>query len=181
MNEQKKQAWIEKGYGLVAEKGLENLTVNSICRAMAKSKSSFYHYFGEIELFRDELMAYHVARAHDFALKVKSCENIDPDLISVFMDYQTDVFFYKQLCIYRKPSTFEKYKQKVFELYEHAALDKWADYFELNNRKIFVGKFNKFISEHFLMSISLDTYTQDWIKNYLIELLEMVQQMKKGS
>lgn len=180
MNERKKQEWIEKGYLLVAENGFDNLTVNVICRMVAKSKSSFYHFFGELALFKDALMTYHLARAHDFANQIKGCDNIIPDLIEVMMDYKMDIFFYKQFRIYREKLTYEKYNHKIFELYDNAVVDKLADYFELNNRIIFVRKFNKFLTEHFLMSIALDTYTHDWVKNYLREVLEMVRQMKKG-
>ncbi len=179
MNERKKQEWVEKGYVLVAEKGFESLTVNSICRILAKSKSSFYHFFGELALFKDALMTYHLARAHGFANQIEGCENIRPDLIAVMMEYKIDIFFYKQFRLYRDKLTYEKYNQKIFDLYENAILDKLADYFELSNRRIFVGKFNKFLTEHFLMSISLNTYTYDWVENYLIEVLEMVRQMKK--
>lgn len=180
MNEHKKQEWIEKGYVLVAENSFEYLSVNTICRAVAKSKSSFYHYFGDLEGYKDALVAYHLDRAHGFAEKINGCTTIQPDLIEVLMEYQTDIFFYKRLLIYRDKATYKSYNQKVFELYEHAVLDKWAVYFELHNRKIFVSKFNKFLTEHFLMSISLETYTYDWIKNYLVEITEMVYQMRKG-
>jgi len=163
----------------VAEKGFECLSINVICRFVGKSKSSFYNYFGEIELFREELMAFHLKRAFDFAKKIENCEKIQPDLIEVFMDYKTDIFFYKQLRIYRNNLIYENYNQKIFELFENAVCDKWADYFEFENRQIFVKKFNKFLSEHFLMSISLDSYTFGWIKNYLTEILEMVRQLKK--
>ena len=180
MNERKKQEWVEKGYVLVAEKGFESLTVNSICRMVAKSKSSFYHFFGELALFKDELMNYHLERSYGFANKIKGCKNIIPDLIEVMMDYKIDIFFHKQFRIYRDKLRYEKYNEKIFELYENAVVDKLAVYFELNNRRIFVRKFHKFLSEHFLMSISLDTYTYDWVENYLMEVLEMVRQMKKG-
>ena len=45
MNEKRKE-WIEKSYTLVAEKGYESLNINSISRLVGKSKSSFYHHFG---------------------------------------------------------------------------------------------------------------------------------------
>jgi len=181
MNERKKQEWVEKGYLLVAEKGFESLTVNGICRMVAKSKSSFYHFFGELALFKDALMNHHLERSYGFANTIKNCDNIHPDLIKVLMDYKIDIFFYKQFRLYREKLTYEKYNQKIFELYENAIVDKLADYFELNNRVLFFRKFHKFLTEHFLMSISFDTYTHDWVENYLIEVLEMVRQMKKGN
>ena len=88
MNERKKQEWVEIGYVLVAENGFESLSVNGICRMVAKSKSSFYHFFGELALFKEELMNHHLERSYGFANQIKCCENILPDLIEVLMDYK---------------------------------------------------------------------------------------------
>ncbi|MEO1413314.1 MAG: TetR/AcrR family transcriptional regulator [Bacteroidota bacterium] len=181
MNERKRQEWIAEGYQLVAQNGFERLTVKLICRMVAKSKSSFYHYFGELELFKDALLTHHAKRAHQFARDIDACQQVEPDLVTVLMDYRTDIFFYKQVRMYRDHSTYKKYGQQIFDLYENAVLEKWVDYFKLNDRPLFARKFNKFLSEHFLMSISFDTYTRDWLKNYLFELWEMVHQLKKGN
>ncbi|MFT6731800.1 MAG: AcrR family transcriptional regulator, partial [Glaciecola sp.] len=47
MTERRKE-WIERAYALVAEDGFECLSVNSISRLVGKSKSSFYHHFGDL-------------------------------------------------------------------------------------------------------------------------------------
>lgn len=179
MNERKKQDWIDKGYAYVAEKGFDNLTVNTICREVGKSKSSFYHYFGELNQFEDDLLTYHFERAKIFGQKLNNCKNIHPDLVDVVMIFKEDIFFYKQLRIYRNSANHQQYNSKIFKLYEEAVLEKWSIYFGLNNQKIFASKFNKFVTEHFLMSITLENFTHDWISNYLNEVLEMVIQLKK--
>ena len=90
------QTWILAGYALFAAEGPKGLKIEVMAKMVNKSKSSFYHYFGELELFKDELMAYHLERAYDFANQIKSCNNIHPGLIEVMMDYKIDIFFYKQ-------------------------------------------------------------------------------------
>lgn len=178
MNGHKKQAWITCGYAHVAENGFDQLSVNTICRLMNKSKSSFYHYFGEVDFFRDQLMDHQVKRAHAFAEEIANCPDIFPSLIDVFMAYKIDIFFYKQFRLFRDQQLYERQGQQVFDLYENAVLDKWEAYFGLQNRRLFVRKFNKFLSEHFLLSISFKDYTYDWVKQYLVEIAELVRQMK---
>ena len=134
----------------------------------------------KLELFKDALLAYQIERAHGFANQINDCQNIRPELIEVLLDYKTDIFFYKHFLLYRDKLTVEKHHEKAFKLYENAVLDKWADYFELKDTGVFVRKFNKFLSEHFLLSISLDTYTHDWVENYIIELLDMVREMNRA-
>ena len=106
MNERKRQEWIAEGYQLVAQNGFERLTVKLICRMVAKSKSSFYHYFGELELFKDALLTHHAKRAHQFARDIDACQQVEPDLVTVLMDYRTDIFFYKQVRMYLDHSTY---------------------------------------------------------------------------
>lgn len=179
MNKQKKQAWIKKGYALVAEHGFEHLSINVICRAMDKSKSSLYHYFGDLEGFKEALMQYHLELAHGFAAEIRACQTAYPDLINVLMQHKVNIFFYKHFRIHRDSALHQRYNPQIFGLYEAAVLDKWAAHFDLKNKMLLVEKFNKFLSEHFLMSISFDHYTEDWIVAYLAEIGALVQQMKQ--
>jgi len=177
MNEKRKE-WVEKSYALVAESGFENLNLNSISRLVGKSKSSFYHYFGDLELFKMELLDYHVKQMNNFSAKISECENIYPSLINVFLEHQLDIFFHKQLRIHRKEPTYKKHIEKIFQVYENAVLEQWNNYFGLNHQKLFSRKFNKFISEHFFLSITHEEYTFDWLKNYLNQIFDLIQHMK---
>ncbi len=178
MNKKKKQAWIEKGYTLVAEKGFKSLSINVICRMMDKSKSSFYHYFGDLEMFEEDLVKYHLERAHGFAASIDNCHRADPNFIAVLLDHKLDIFFYKAFRMQGRGPIFDHYHQKIFDLYEGAILEKWAVHFDLENKMMLLAQFNKFLSEHFILSISFDNYTHDWVKNYLKEVSELVRQMK---
>ena len=174
----KQQEWIEKSYLQVAEHGFGSLTVHSISRIVGKSKSSFYHYFGDLELFKQDLLDYHLERAKSFANEISKCEAIDPDFIHVFLKYKMDLFFHKQLRIFRNEAIYHTYIEKAFDLYEAAVMEKWNEHFGLTNQKFFSKKFKRFITEHFLLSITPQDFDVQWLRAYLKEIASLILQMK---
>ena len=76
MQSQKKQAWIKEGYQVVAKTGFNNINIKSIALTLKKSKSSFYHYFGDKVIFEADLLHYHLDRVEAFSQEVSKCEKI---------------------------------------------------------------------------------------------------------
>ena len=64
-------------------------------------------------------------------------------------------------------------------MYEEVTLEKWAIFLELGYHKIFLKKFNRFMAEHFFLSITHNEYHLEWLTQYLIDITEMINQMKK--
>jgi len=54
-----KQKWIEKGYEHFALFGPENLSINKLSKEMGVSRASFYHYFGDMDIFIEKLLDMH--------------------------------------------------------------------------------------------------------------------------
>lgn len=176
--QEKKQEWIETGYAFVAKNGFANLSVNFIAREVGKSKSSFYHYFGNLEQFITSLLEHHLYRTKLFTTELNKYENGSPEMIHAFLNYKVDTFFHKQIRINRDQPLYKEYVEKAFELYETAIAEKWANHVGLEHRRIFAQKFNRFVSEHFSLTITPETFTYEWLENYSKEIIEMVRQMK---
>ena len=134
MNE-KRNKWLEKSYAIVAENGMEYLTINSISREVGKSKSSFYHFFVDLEHFKKDLIDYHKQQVNLFSLELEKVENFNPNLIYVFLEHKVDIFFHKQLRIHRIEPMYKNCIEEVFESYENSLLEQWALHFELNHQK----------------------------------------------
>ena len=96
------QIWIEVGYEIFSREGMNGLKIESMARAVGISKSSFYHHFADIIIFRDYLLRYHTKRAKIIAAEENQCANIDPELITVLVNAKIDLLFNKQLRINRK-------------------------------------------------------------------------------
>ncbi len=84
---------------MFAEAGSDALKVEALARRVNKNKSSFYHYFGDLETFKLRLVDHHTARAKIIVEEERHCQSIDPDLIELLVKYEREVLFHRQLLI----------------------------------------------------------------------------------
>ena len=78
MKKKNRESWIDMGYQLVSQKGFRSINIESLSRALKKNKSSFYHYFGDLEIFIEELLGHHLERAEQFSQQAKACATSEP-------------------------------------------------------------------------------------------------------
>lgn len=126
--------WIEKGFEIVAYNGFEALQVECIAKAIGKNKSSFYHYFGSIEVYISALLKYHEDYSVTFSESTKNAEKLNPDVINIFIADKTHVFFHKQLQIKRNIPEYKACYEKVYEMNKTALKDKFAVFFQIENK-----------------------------------------------
>jgi len=97
------QKWIEKGYKHFALYGPENLSINKLSKEMGVSRASFYHYFGDMEIFIEELLDRHWEISQKFnSVGKKECKNLFPDLYLLLEHELVPLKFSRQLFLNRK-------------------------------------------------------------------------------
>jgi AcrR family transcriptional regulator len=178
MSTTKTKPWIEIGYQLVAESGFNKLSVELISRKVGKNKSSFYHHFGELNVLISELLSHHLQRAKLLATELEGCESIRPGMIHVFLQFKVDFLFHKQLRIERGNADFERCFEEVHALFESAIEEIWAEYLQMGQQKQLSKTFLRLVSENFLLQITEENYTFDWLNSYLSEVAGMLNQLK---
>lgn len=172
-----KLTWIIAGYNLVSDAGFDALKVEHIAKEIGKNKSSFYHYFGDLENFELELVAYHFELSKAFSINVQACESIIPDLVHVLIEHKTDIFFHKQLRLKIETADFKKYQESVFKLFEQSMLENWQHFTQLDNAFL-ATKFLNLISENFLLQITKKNYHFEWLKQYIIDQTQLLREIK---
>lgn len=181
MKGKNKIEWIEKGYQMIADDGFTHVNVEALARTLNKNKSSFYYYFGDWSGFEDALLEYHLQLSVEFAASANNCQSIIPDMINLFLEHKTDIFFHKQLRINRDKPHFKACFEKVYTMFENAILEEWVLFLNLESHSFLASKFLTLISENFLLQITHQNYTFDWLKNYLIETANLMQNMNSKS
>jgi len=102
-----KDLWLEYGYKHFALHGPKNLSINKISQEIGSSRASFYHYFGDIDLFVEELLAMHWQIIERFNnAGDKHCSSLYPDLYIFLSNFKTELQFNIQLFHNRKNPTF---------------------------------------------------------------------------
>jgi AcrR family transcriptional regulator len=93
-----KLKWLEEGYRQFADYGPDKLSINQISKEIGSSRASFYHYFGDIDVFIDELLSMHwkiIEAFHEVAKK--RCTKLVPDLYNELARHPESLRFNLQL------------------------------------------------------------------------------------
>jgi len=111
-----RKKWLETGYRHFAEYGPENLSINKISKELGSSRASFYHFFGDIDVFIDELLAMHWKIALDFNRQGKAeCKQLFPDLYNILAGHPIPLKFSIQLFRHRNTPAYNFLFIKTYE------------------------------------------------------------------
>ncbi len=170
MTSDSKEIWIKLGYETFALKGQSELKIERLAKQVGKSKSSFYHHFADIDLFIEFLLKYHIEQSYLIADKERSANNIDPDLINVLLEHQTDLLFNRQLRINQNVKLFNGTLCTSNKIIGEAFKTAWIKdlNLKLNDRQI-EGIFTLAL-QNFYLQINVDTLNRKWLSEYFVNL-----------
>ena len=128
-----KKKWLEQGYKDFAIDGPDKLSINNLAKKVGASRSSFYHYFAEIDVFVDELLELHWTICQEFnSAGKKSCKKMIPDLYELLAEYPIPLQFSRQLFLNRN---IPRYNYVFLKAYETSAkifvLDLFGDHINM--------------------------------------------------
>lgn len=140
MTENTRQIWIEKGYEHFALLGPERLTINQLSKSTGIARASFYHHFGDMEVFLEEVLARHWQVALDFNAAGKSrCKRLIPDLYNLLGEHPIPLLFSRQLFLHRSSPDFNYLFIKTYETSaKDFALPLFAKHLGLNHSEPYV-------------------------------------------
>ncbi|MFK7907077.1 MAG: TetR/AcrR family transcriptional regulator [Chitinophagales bacterium] len=174
-----KEPWIALGYDLFAKEGPKGLKVEVIARKVGKSKSSFYHHFADLEVFTELLLAHHLQRTKIMAQREALCENVDPELIQVLLDFKQDLFFSRQLRVNREVKTFKECFEKANQEVGSVFLEVWAKDIGLQGKNGLASTVLDFTTENFYLQLTEENLNYRWLSNYFKEIKQMVGGIKR--
>ena len=112
-----KLKWLEKGYEDFGNYGPENLSINKISKEIGSSRASFYHHFGDLEGFTEELLEYYWNDFERFSDEgVVSCKKLFPDVYAHLANNQLPLKFSRQLFLNRQIPNFGYIFSKIFHI-----------------------------------------------------------------
>jgi len=177
MKKDKTLPWIVLAYEQIAQQGFNSIKIEALAKQLNKNKSSFYHYFGDLDCFKLTLLDYHIEQATILSEKIGQCERIKPDILDLFLAHKTDIFFHKQLRIKREQAVFKQCYEQAFKRVEETMLSKWILFLQLNQKHFFAKAFLHLIADNFLLRITEQHYNYEWLDNYIEELRYLIQQL----
>jgi AcrR family transcriptional regulator len=172
-----RERWLETGYRHFAEDGPNQLSINQLSREVGASRASFYHHFGDIEIFTAELLEMHQKVCTHFDLEAKkSCKNLVPDLYSVLARYPLGLRFNLQLFHHRDVPAFNYLFSKTFKASAHLfILDLFVRHFELDTHSEDLYNLWLTLGESWYSRLNPDDLSEEALLKHSTEILDTMK------
>ncbi|MEM9326415.1 MAG: TetR/AcrR family transcriptional regulator [Bacteroidota bacterium] len=169
--------WVVQGYRTFALDGPARLKVERLAQEVGKNKSSFYHHFAELEVFKHHLLRYHLSQADIMAKKEANCQSHE-ELIDILLDHKLDLLFSRQLRVHRDNPDFLACFMKTNEITYQSFVRLWAQILGLEDDSYLAGLVLKLSLENLFLQITEQTLERSWLENYFSDIQGMVQAFK---
>lgn len=166
----KEEIWITTGYESFALTGENNLKIEQLAKRVGISKSSFYHHFADLNIFKEKLLLHHLNQSVIIANKEKSSATIYPDLINILIEHKIDLLFNRQLRIHSNNLRFKEVLKKSDKIIGTDFIKLWlADTKMKLTPEQSEGLFELAI-ENFYLQINQDNINKEWLQQYFDNL-----------
>lgn len=169
MKGEKKLIWIEAGYQRFAAYGESGLTVEAIARDLNRNKSSFYHYFGELQVLKSDILQLHLDTSEAVGGKMAEANKLDPDVLNIILEYKKNFLFQKQLKL-AEGEAYKSYYDRAFEYVQTPLLGKLSEALGIEQKQLFSTALLNLVSDNFLLRIQESNLSLTWLRNYIEEL-----------
>jgi AcrR family transcriptional regulator len=173
----KEQIWIEAGYQTFAFEGPQALRIEKLAKSVGKNKSSFYHFFSDLEVFTERLLDFHLIQAKVMSDKESNAQN-EAELTQTLLDHKLDLLFNRQLRIHRDNADFQTCFLKTNEISLKGFMPIWKKVIDLQESNHLANMVLMLSIENFFLQITDETLNSSWISAYFSKIKEMVQLFK---
>lgn len=175
-----KEIWITTGYEIFAYSGQSALKIEPLAKKVGKNKSSFYHYFADMELFIDELLQYHLEQSLIIAKKEQNATSINPELINIMVEHKTDILFNRQLRIHREQKKLLSVLEKSNEIIGNDFVLLWIKELDIKLSQKQLESIFELALENFYLQINAQNLNHQWLSNYFDYLKKIVLNFKQS-
>lgn len=174
-----KSVWLQHGYRLFAENGPSGLKVEILARIVGKSKSSFYHYFSDLEAFVSLLLKMHVARASEMVDQIELTQKENFDYVAIALKFKEDILFHRQLRFHRHVSEYQNCYTEAHAIIEPIVVNILSSNNGLADHKTVVRQYFQFALEYFLFRATPPVIDADWINAFYVEVVNLMKAIRQ--
>lgn len=168
--------WIEQGYSLFSEEGLEGIQVERLSRILQLNKSGFYHYFGDMEGYCVELLRLHDRKVALFIQEIQRLKKVDPDYLLLLVKYAPTVMFQVQLTRNKEDYSFYKASEAVDRRINLALQNLWGDFISVDNVDLAM-RYYHIVRDMFYTRISFQNLNYPFLRDFATEAKELIDQV----
>ena len=121
-----RQKWIDTGYKLFGEIGTQSLNVKKLSSLVGLNRSSFYHYFKDLERFEEALFDRHLERFELLGEIIKDFEDFEQLFNDEVFEHKDALAFQRQLLINQSSARYKDCSERVRQFTEAKTFELWT-------------------------------------------------------
>jgi len=169
--------WTDVGYTLFAQEGLEGIQVERLARILQLNKSGFYHYFGDLDGYCEELIRLHKRKADLFLADVAKVKSIDPDYLMALVQHRVPCMFHLQLIRSKDNLLFYKTAEQIDQQEDVLISELWSDYLGIHDHPALAIRYFNIVRDMLYARISFKNFDYHTLHTLMTEAKAVMQQM----
>jgi AcrR family transcriptional regulator len=159
---------------------LEGIHIEKIARAIGLNKSSFYHFFGTLEVFHEQLILHHYDMI-DMAMKDgEGAQTLDPDYLTRMLNHKVAFMVQVQLTRHKSNPLFSKAYLHVNRKIDKSVILLWNKYLGVFDNDSLSLLCLSFVRDTFYSRVSLENFDYNFLHDLAIEAKKVVDNLKEG-
>ena len=171
--------WTEQGYTLFAEEGLDGIQIERLARILQLNKSGFYYYFGDMEVYCEEMLKLHDKKINDFLRDVAEVKNLDPDYLLLLIKNPTMVMFQVQLTREKNNPTFYRASEAIDEKVDLVVKKMWGEFLGLQDNPDLAQRCHFIVRDMFYTRVSFKNLNYSFLHTFTMDAKYLVTQLKQ--
>ena len=169
--------WTEAGYDLFAEEGIAGIQVERLARILNLNKSGFYHYFGDLDGYCEELIKLHKRKADLYLADVANVKSIDPDYLLVLVQHKIPCLFHLQLIRSKNNLLFYKTAEQIDQQEDVLVGELWSEYLGIQDHPALAIRYFNIVRDMLYARISSKNFDYHTLHTLMAEAKAVMQQM----
>jgi AcrR family transcriptional regulator len=169
--------WTEEGYTLFANEGLEGIQIERLARTLNLNKSGFYHYFGNLQGFCNELLKLHEKKAELFLEEIKEIKTIDPEYLEALERHRLEILFHIRLIRSKSTSLFYNVAERIDQQEEQIIREVWTAYIGFQDQPDLAIRYFSIVRDMLYTRLNSDNVTFLFMQGLMTEAKTMMQQI----
>lgn len=173
--------WAEAGYNIFAEEGIEGIQVERLARILQLNKSSFYHYFGDLDGFYEELIKLHQTKADLFLAHVATVKSIDPDYLMLLVQHRVPCLFHLQLIRSKDNPLFYNTAIEIDRQEDLLIGELWGDYLGIHNHPTLAVRYFDIVRDMLYARLGSKNFNYHVLHDLMAEARAAMQQITENN
>lgn len=171
--------WLETGYTLFAREGPDGVQIEKIARLLALNKSSFYHYFGTLEIFYELLVQHHCNRFDVVMKDAQRAESLDPDYLDTIVKHKVTFMFQMQLTRHKSNTLFSKACLRVNQKIDQSIILLWNKHLGLIDNDDLSLLLLGFVRDSFYARVSFENFNYYFLHELVSGAKRIVEEIRQ--